>query len=210
MVLVMVVLCASTPARAEECLAVSAALARVRAQQRVHVYSQVTRGRHPEGFTQMDSYLFEGVQSRFLDGHRFGPRRVEPGRQIRDLSNGTTQLEPAGDCEGPLQVRLGDRITDRFDYAAHAERGMAQVRIWIARDTGLPVGVRLDGPELTYSRALSRPGKPPQVTLKATGARYLEWQVFRFASHVQADEPRTGPDMATLAAIKGLIDEMAR
>lgn len=180
-------LAAAPPVRAHcsGCAVVESALQALRRQPWVSVQGEVRQGRHPESYTRMQTYVLRGrLQARVLDGDRFGPHPLGPEPEARDLASGALPLLPAQDCELVGEEALDGQPTRVYDYEAFVGRSRARIRLWIAHDSGLPLQAHIDGPQMAYTRALSRPGKPPQAVLKASGQRYQEWQFFRYGRTV--------------------------
>ncbi len=162
------------------CIAVIDAINQLRKQPWVVVRGQVTQGVHPDGYTAMTSLLLAGrKQIRILDGKRFSSNRVMSNQDELDRVTGATELTPDSDCVPVLaadsvRADTGSLGLVEYTYSTKVARAEAHFRIGISPGSGLPIRVLVNGPQLAYGRSLSRPGKPPQVTLRTNGLRYTE------------------------------------
>ncbi len=161
--------------RDASCATVLSAITRLREQSWVHVLGRVTQGAHPEGYTRMESILLgRHQQVRVLDGTRFTSMISPDHHEERDRITGAADLLPDSPC---LRVELDLTRPSpliEYTYSTIVARTEAYFTIGISPISGLPVRVHVNGPQLSYRRSLSRPGKPPQVMLGATGLRYTE------------------------------------
>ena len=163
------------------CLPVSSSLRALREQSWVHLRAELERGTTWERYRVMESLLLGGHQQmRILDGVSFGPRNLGKDSAERSLVDGSTALVPNGDCVYLGEERLLNQLSARYSYTVNAGRVDAMVMLWISPSSNLPLKVRVEGPEMSFARALSRPGKPPQVSLRETGKTYIEWQYFEY------------------------------
>jgi hypothetical protein len=157
------------------CGAVLQSLALLRKQLWVQVRGQVLQGVHPEGYKEMTSSLQSGKrQIRVLDGTRFSSNHLISNQEELDQVTAAADLTPDSEC---IRVEPDDTKREahiEFTYSTKVARAEAYFRISISPSSGLPVKVRVNGPQLVYGRSLSRPGKPPQVVLKTNGLRYTE------------------------------------
>jgi hypothetical protein len=164
------------------CVAVAKAIDRLRGQQWVLVKGIVTKGVHPDVYTSMASALLGGRQQiRLLDGERFSSGVEGFDKDTLDNIIGASELHPDTPCEW-VQLKSTSLTTDlvEYTYSTKVTRADAHFRIWISPSSGLPVKVQIDGPQLLYRRSLSRPSKPPQVTLWPNGLRYFETREYVF------------------------------
>jgi hypothetical protein len=164
------------------CIEVAKAINLLREQAWVLVNGTVTQGVHPEHYTSMVSALLgRRQQIRILDGERF--RSAVEGFDKDTLDNiiGASELHPDTPCE-KAKLNSTSLINDlvEYTYSTKVTRADAHFHIWISLSTGLPVKVQIDGPQLLYRRSLSRPSKPPQVTLWPNGLRYFETREYVF------------------------------
>jgi hypothetical protein len=157
------------------CSAVLHSITQLRKQLWVQVRGQVLEGVHPEGYQEMTSYLLGGKRNlRVLDGARFGSNLVISSPEELDLVIGASELIPDSEC---FRIDLANpkrSALTEYTYTRKVARAEARLRLWISNNSGLPVQVQVNGPQLAYGQSLSRPGKPPQVTLKSNGLRYTE------------------------------------
>ena len=166
---------AQAQTRDASCSSVLSAITRLREQSWVHVLGRVTQGTHPEGYTRMESILLGGHQQvRVLDGARFTSMISPANHEERDRITGAADLLPDSSC---VRVELDPTRPSplvEYTYSTIVARTVAYFTMAISPISGLPVRVHVNGPQLSYRRSLSRPGKPPQVMLGATGLRYTE------------------------------------
>lgn len=157
------------PAR-DGCDPVHRALAALDAQPAVAIDVVQRAGRSPDGLARRGYRFADGLEQRSLDGTTL---RALPAAES---ASATLRLAPEGDCESAG----ADAGAEVLAYDAYAERGHARITLWIDAASGLPRSALRDGPELAWARALSRPTKPPQVLLRATGARSVEHIAFDY------------------------------
>jgi hypothetical protein len=163
------------------CIPVVNALRKLNTVPSIMVKGQVQNGVHPEGYTTMESsWLNRAQQIRVLDGVRFTSPLKNFDQETNDQVTGAAELLPDSLCErvDPSKPLTSELV--EYTYSTIVARTNTYIRIWISTKTGLPTSVHIDGPQLTYGRSLSRPGKPPQAILKANGLRYAETRQFFF------------------------------
>jgi hypothetical protein len=163
------------------CDAVSAALARLDARPRVVLRAEVAAGRPADGVHRLALHRDGTTEHWVLDGRALRTAPAE-GRASDAL-----RLAPEGGCERDAAAGGADTMVLRYD--AWAERGQSRVTLRVDLASGLPRDALRDSPELAWGRALSRPTKPPQATLRPTGGRLLERIDFAYPP-----PPRGGPD----------------
>jgi hypothetical protein len=167
------------------CAEVARALHKLREQAWVLVHGAVTRGVHPELYTSMSSALLDGRrQIRILDGVHFGTNIDANDKEALDRVTGALEFYPDSPCIPHELHKAGQLNLTEYSYSAKVSRAEAYYRLWISTSSGLPVRVQIDGPQLIYRRALSRPGKAPQVTLWPNGLRYDETREFIFGAEL--------------------------
>jgi hypothetical protein len=164
------------------CIEVAKAIDRLREQTWVLVNGKVTQGVHPELYTAMTSALLDGRQQiRILDGERFSSSVEGYDKSTLDNIIGASELHPDTPCD---QIKLNSTSEKsnlvEYTYSTKVTRADAHFHLWIARSSGLPVKVQIDGPQLLYRRSLSRPSKPPQAMLWPNGLRYFETREYVF------------------------------
>jgi hypothetical protein len=161
------------------CDALEAALSRLDARAAVVLRVELEQGRSADGLHRLEVRRDGGVERLVLDGRALRPQPAE-GRH-RDV----LRLAPEGPCE-----RVDDPAPGvlALRYDAWAERGSARLTVRIDAASGLPREARRESPELAWGRALSRPTKPPQATLRPTGRLAVE----RIGFDYPDDSPRRG------------------
>jgi hypothetical protein len=185
------------------CEAVIDSISQLRKQPWVLLRGQVTQGVHPEGYTAMISLLLDGRrQLRVLDGRRFSSNQMIFDQAELDRVTGATELTPDSNCVRIMPVDTTAADTLRADiepssaieytYSTKVARSDAYFRIWISPSSGLPLRVLVNGPQLSYGRSLSRPGKPPQVVLKTNGLRYMELFEYEYGEGLVRAAERLG------------------
>ncbi len=102
-----------------------------------------------------------------------------------DRVTGASELAPDSECVRLLPADTKQTGTElsaaiEYTYSTKVARAEAYFHIWISPSSGLPVRVLVNGPQLAYGRSLSRPGKPPQVTLRTNGYRYTELLEYKY------------------------------
>ncbi len=178
---------AAPPVASDDCSAVTSALALARARTAVRVRSELRSGRHPDGWQTREAWRDGAATGLAIDGHAYRAAAFDEHALFAGLA-------PDGDCTPldappPAGARQATGWTymggDPVDGGALAARAGSRIRLWIAADSGLPVLAEIDAPELEYGRVLSRPGTAPQVTLRPSGRRYLEWRRFQWPAPSQ-------------------------
>jgi hypothetical protein len=163
------------------CVAAVNAIHRIYEQPRIRVQGHVAQGSHPDGYASMELFIFDGKRYlRVLDAARFSGA-LRPGDQdLMQSVLGINELLPDSDClnESPSAADPNDELS--YSYRVKVARAEAQLKIWISKDLGLLRRIQINGPQLSYARALSRPGKAPQVFLRANGLRYMETLEFTY------------------------------
>jgi hypothetical protein len=161
--------------RDASCNAVVNAIAELRKQPWVLLRGQVTHGTHPDGYKSMTSILLDGKhQVRVLDGVRFATNETNTNQDELDRVTGAAELLPDTDCTRSTKVVAESSELLEYSYKVLVARSEANYRMSLSKISGLPIRVVVEGPQLSYGRSLSRPGKPPQAVLKSNGLRYTE------------------------------------
>jgi hypothetical protein len=166
---------ANAQTRDASCNAVVNAIAELRRQPWVLLRGQVTQGVHSDGYTEMTSMLLDGkYQVRILDGVRFATNDKISNQEDLDRVTGAADLLPDSDCTRATKIDAEPSELSEYSYKVLVARSEANFRLWISKTSGLPIRLIVEGPQLSYGRSLSRPGKPPQAILKPNGLRYTE------------------------------------
>jgi hypothetical protein len=180
---------ASAQTRDASCNLVVNAIAELRKQHWVLLRGQVTHGTHPDGYKVMTSMLIDGKQqARILDGVRFATNEKITSQDDLDRVTGAAELLPDTDCVRSTKIDFEPSELSEYTYKVLVARSEANYRISISKITGLPIRVVVEGPQLSYGRSLSRPGKPPQAVLKPNGLRYTEILEYGYGESVVRTE----------------------
>jgi hypothetical protein len=175
--------------RDASCNAVVDAIAELRKQPWVLLRGTVTNGTHPDGYKVMTSMLLNGKhQVRVLDGVRFATNEKITSQDDLDRVTGAADLLPDTDCIRSTKIDSEPSELSEYSYKVLVARSEANYRMSISRISGLPIRVVVEGPQLSYGRSLSRPGKPPQAVLKPNGLRYTEILEYGYGESVVRTE----------------------
>jgi hypothetical protein len=187
--LLLLVFDATAQTRDASCNLIVNAIAELRKQPWVLLRGQVTHGTHPDGYKVMTSMLIDGKQqARILDGVRFATSEKITSQDDLDRVTGAAELLPDTDCTRFSQIDSEPSALLEYSYKVLVARSEANYRISISKITGLPIRVVVEGPQLSYGRSLSRPGKPPQAVLKPNGLRYAEILEYGYGESVVRTE----------------------
>jgi hypothetical protein len=174
--------------RNASCNEVVNAIAELRKQPWVLLRGQVTHGTHPDGYKLMTSMLLDGKhQVRILDGVRFATNQTISNQDDLDRVTGAAELLPDTECTRSTKVDAESSELLEYSYKLLVARSEANYRLWISKTSSLPIRVVVEGPQISYGRSLSRPGKPPQAVLKANGLRYTEILEYSYGEIVVRD-----------------------